>query len=323
MMKSFQVIRTHLSPYQLQNFVEVERHKLQELPDISYKSLPEADIEQPTILITNTHTQLKNLPKELLERTELIIHPNSGYDHFNNEYALWKNIPLVIGHEIRAQAVAEYTLGCLFEGTLDLPQHLAWDKARSWRRTLIKNKNIWIFGYGHIGKIVSATLKSLGANITVIDPFISNCPHPHLKSWKDGDLSKAQVVLCCCSLNSSSFEMFNEDFFCSAHPELLFINGARGKLVKEKALREFLVSHPEAFAFLDVFQQEPFSEEWHHFPQVWKTSHIAGVHQGLDQDIIQFEVNTLKDFLSLDKPSFQKKYYQQLLLNKWLQGELI
>jgi phosphoglycerate dehydrogenase-like enzyme len=117
--------------------------------------------------------------------------------------------------------------------------------------------------------------------------------------------------------------MFNEKFFNRAHPELIFINGARGKLVEERALREFLLSHPKAQAFLDVFEHEPFNESWHHFPQVWKTSHIAGVYSGLDEGVVQFEEKTLKDFIFLEEIDFFKKYSKELLQNKWVNGELI
>ena len=57
-------------------------------------------------------------------------------------------------------------------------------------------------------------------------------------------------------------------------------------------MRVFIAS----FYFLDVFEREPFDESWHHFPQVWKTSHIAGVYSGLDEAIIEFEENILKEF---------------------------
>jgi phosphoglycerate dehydrogenase-like enzyme len=152
-----------------------------------------------------------------------------------------------------------------------------------------------------------------------VDPFVSG----HLSSWKNGQLSKARIVIACCSLNSSSRHLFDESFFHNAHPELIFINGARGQLVKENALKEFLLSHSSAQAFLDVFEREPFDESWHHFPQVWKTSHIAGVYSGLDEAIIEFEEKTLKEFMELDENAFKMKYHQELLQNKWTKGELI
>jgi phosphoglycerate dehydrogenase-like enzyme len=316
-MKSFQVIRTHLSPYHGPNFQQFEQDRLEKIPSLRLAKLPEADPSLPTILITNTHSQLRLLPKKLLENTKLILHSNSGYDHFAQEAELWRNIPTIIGHEIRAQAVVEYCLASLFEGLTQLPQHLAWSTSRAWERPLIKDQEIWIYGHGHIGKKVALTLKALGAQVVIIDPFNKEIP-PLQKSHKS-----VRVVIACCSLNSTSLQMFNEDFFNEAHPELIFINGARGKLVHEQSLREFLLTHPKAQAFLDVFEQEPFSDSWHHFPQVWKTSHIAGVYSGLDDGVIAFEEETLKDFTNMPEADFLNKYKNELLQNKWVNGELI
>ena len=318
-MKSYSVMRTHSSPYHGPDFANIEQNRLNLIPGVSFRNRNDSVQPVPTVLITNTHTRLRELPASLLAGTKLIIHSNSGYDHFNQERDLWINIPVIIGHEIRAQAVAEYYLSALFTGLLEMPQHLAWSKSRAWERPLIKDQEVLIFGYGHIGKIIEATLKALGARVTVVDPFVSG--RPHLEDI--ADYSKARIVLACCSLNSSSYHLFNESFFQWAHPELLFINGARGKLVDEKALRDFLLSHPQAQAFLDVFEEEPFQESWHHFPQVWKTSHIAGVYSDLDEAIIQFEEKVLRDFTQMGWDDFKTKYSEALLQNKWIKGELI
>lgn len=295
---------------------------VQEFPELAYETL-DSYKDAKTILVTNTHTRLSELPSDLLKKTVLIIHPNSGYDHFAQEQQIWENIPLVVGHTIRAQAVAEYSLGALFEGLLELPQHLSWDKPRRWDRKLLKGTPVWVFGYGHIGKIVADTLATLGMKVTVVDPYVTNCPHMLLLNWQQGDLNKARAVISCVSLNSTTRKIFNQEFFDHASDELLFINGARGKLVDETALRGYLLSHPNSFAFLDVFEHEPFGEEWHGFPQVWKTSHIAGVEKDLDHKILSFEKKVLKDFLHQETKSFYTKYEKELLQNKWIQGELI
>lgn len=319
----YQVIRTHLSPYQSSNFLNQEKELINNITSLNYMSLNEADHTKENLLITNTHTTLSKLPVEILKNTKLIVHPNSGYDHFIEEEMIWQNIPVVIGHNIRAQAVAEYTIATLFEALTDLPQHISWFEKRTWDRTLLSETNIWVFGYGHIGKKVADSLGLLGAKITVVDPFVNDCPHKRLNSWKEGNLSDAKAVLVCASLNKTSEKMFNAEFFKNAHPSLLFINGARGKLVNETDLRSYLLSHPEAFAFLDVFENEPFTEDWHHFPQVWKTSHIAGVFKNLDQKILDFEIEVIKDFLNKSRDDFYMKYKNELLQNKRRQGVII
>lgn len=319
-MLQYQVIRTHLSPYQAPEFKALEKNLLESISGVFYAE-ESLGPETPTILITNTHTQLRNLPPALLKQTELIVHPNSGYDHFGSEEDLWEKTPLIVGHVIRAQAVAEYSLTCLFQGLSELPQHLHWSSSRSWPRSLIKGLKVCLFGHGHIGKILEATLTTLGAEVTIVDPFTQ--VRGHHKKWQELKLDDHRAVIACCSLNPTTVELFDDDFFAGAHPELLFINGARGKLVKEEALRHFLQTHPDAQAFLDVFSHEPFGEEWHHFPQVWKTSHIAGVHRDLDQGILDFEFSVIKDFLSMKRSEFMEKYKDASLQNKFKQGLLI
>lgn len=321
-MKRLQVLRTHISPYQSKDFLSLEDEMVSRFHELSYESRMDQLVDE-TILITNTHTDLKLIPSSVLKKTRLIIHPNSGYDNFAADFEIWKDIPVVIGHTIRAQAVAEYSIGALFEGLLNLPQHISWHQERTWDRTLLKDTSVWIFGYGHIGKIISDTLVTLGMKVTVIDPFETNCPHPRLNKWQEGKFRDVKVAIAALGLNSTSMHIFNEEFFSAARPDLLFINGARGKLVSEKALKEFLLTHPDAFAFLDVFEKEPFGEEWHGFPQVWKTSHIAGVEKSLDNKILQFEEAILRDYLGMNSLEFKSKYEKELLQNKIQAGVLI
>lgn len=313
-MRRYTVLRTHFSPYQNAQFSEIERNLLETLPGISYGGSGEN-----LILITNTHTVLRNLDADLIKRTKLIVHPNSGYDNFAKDAALWKDIPLIVGHSIRAAAVAEWTIGCLFEGLLEIPQHLTWNKDRKWERQLLRGTNVAIFGHGHIGKMVTDTCRILGMEVTVVDPFQAG----HVRTWRALDLKRYSVVISCMSLNSTSRKLFNADFFANTCPELLFINGARGGLVDEVALREFLLSHPHAKAFLDVFEHEPFGPEWHSFPNVWKTSHIAGVHAHLDQSILDFEHQVIQNFVSLSDSDFKLHYKDELLQNKIKNAEFI
>lgn len=320
-MNQIQVLRTNISPYQAKDFPYKEKVALEGIQGIKY--LQRAGSERPKILITNTHTNLAEFFEELTQGVELIIHPNSGYDQFTQDSHLWKDIPVIVGNEIRAQAVAEYALRCLFEGAIEIPQHLEWNKERIWDRPLIKELPVWIFGYGHVGKILASTLSALGAKITVVDPYIEECPYRHLKSWKDGKLSEARVIMLAMGLNQTSQRMLDYRFFENVHPELLLINPARGKLIEENALKDFLPGHPKAFAFLDTFEKEPFGAEWHHIPQVWKTSHIAGVDTKLDDRIIEFEVKIINDWLALGKKEFLRKYRNDILQYKYKDGVLI
>lgn len=318
-MKSFNVMRLNSSPYHGENFAQLEMSRLNQIAGVSFSDFDPLTTFEDVILITNTHSRLAKIPASLLKKTKLIVHSNSGYDHFNQEKELWWNIPVIVGHEIRSPSVVEYYLSCLTSSLTDLPRHLAWDKSRHWQRPLIRDESILIFGGGHIGQQLSKILTAIGAKVKIVDPFIPGA----IKTWKELDIKDFKIVLICCSLNSSSHHLINESFLKEAHPELLLVNGARGPIIDEIALKNFLLHNSKAFAFLDVFETEPFGDDWINFPQVWKTSHIAGVYSGLDEAIIRFEEKVIRDFIVMDLPSFEQKYAQQRLQHKWIQGELI
>jgi len=314
-MKSIQVIRTASSSYHQPDFFNEEKQKLESLTGIKYSESLESVSDLDTILISNTHTRLSAIDPKILERTKLIVHSNSGYDHFISEQKFWKNIPVIIGHEIRAQAVAEYTLAALFNAFINIPFVVSWDKNRNWSRGLINTKKIGIYGHGHIGKILDKTLTSLGAKVSIHDPF-KNKSHTI-------PLEEMDAVLFCCGLNSTSKHLGNEQFFQQLKPDVVIINGARGGLISSEALKSFLKKNKASQVYLDVFEQEPFDDNWNEYSQIKKSSHVAGVFRELDNKIIDFEYDTIKDFINLAHNDFLTKYHSSLLENKIHDGEII
>lgn len=315
-MKSFQLTRLNVSSYQDPLFLEKEKQSLQSLGLRYCRERQELD-ESPLILLTNTHTQLSLYP-ELLAKTTLIIHPNSGYDNLSADYPLIQHIPTIIGHEIRAQAVAEWSLSCFFEASIKRPTHSQWDQSRKWDRTRLKDKEVVIFGHGHIGKLVKQSLEALGVKIHLLDPYL---PYTH-QHFSDLPAKRYHALIACCGLNEANKMMFNKDLFSHLSFDI-FINGARGGLVNEKDLQDYLIRNPQTSVYLDVFQQEPFGKEWQSFPQVTCSSHIAGVYKELDQEIINFEYRVLEDFLHSSAEDFLKKYQHQLLSSKLKEGVII
>lgn len=315
-MKSFQVIRLNVSTYQDPLFLEREKQSLESL-GLRYCSTREEINDSPLILLTNTHTEISEIP-DLLKKTELIVHPNSGYDNLSSSYQFIEYIPTVIGHEIRAHAVVEWILSSFFEASITRPKHQSWDHNRKWDRTLLKEKEVVIFGHGHIGKMVTESLRAIGIKVLVIDPYQPGC----YQSYSELPVKKYHALIVCCGLNEKNKGLFNKELFSHLSFDY-FINGARGKLVHDQDLKNYLEEHSESKAYLDVFSTEPFQNEWKDFPQVTCSSHIAGVYTELDQEIINFESRVLNDFLKLNNKDFAAKYSQQLLSAKFKEGVII
>ena len=82
-----QIYRTNSSSYQDSNFFKMEKEQLESIDGVKYlNSLTEAQDQSPFILISNTHTEPTELPLTLLDKTVLMIHPNSGHDNFPKNF---------------------------------------------------------------------------------------------------------------------------------------------------------------------------------------------------------------------------------------------
>lgn len=319
-----QIYRTNASSYQDSGFFQKEKEVLEKIDGVKYiKSLNEINNTDPFILLTNTHTKPQNLAKVLLDKTILVIHPNSGHDNFPLEFIQQASFPIVIGNPIRSHAVVEYTMSTLFHHFTKIENHLHWDDDRLWNRKLLRDQKVLVLGNGHIGKVLSRSLDSLCREVVVYDPFQKNdFQSENYKSDFSLEMfDGVQLLILAASLNETSKQIINADVLKRLDPECIIINPARGELIKEEDLIHYLQKNPRAFAYLDVFEQEPFKPGYlHDLKNINKTSHIAGVYQDLNKDIINFEYHIIKEFLdyyhSQNEQKFQQDYNHCLLKSK-------
>lgn len=298
---NFQVYRTHASSYQDSKYLANEKKVLEEINGVNYiQSLQQYEPGSKIILITNTHTDPSLIPERILQETVLMIHPNSGYDNLTEEFRKAADFPIILGNPIRAHAVLEYTLGCLFKHFATIPNHHHWQTERSYPRRLVRDQNILLLGHGTIGKMLASSLAPLCPKLKVFDPFVEaqDIPYKVINEWNDSLLNEVSVLLCAASLNDTSRGMLHKENLSGLKNDCLIINPARGELFEEDDLLSFLQKNPHSYAYLDVFKKEPFPPGYGaQITNLNKTSHIAGMYQKLNSDIISFEYLVIKDFI--------------------------
>ncbi len=313
---SIQLYRTDLSGYFPENFRELEKKILLKVDQDKFTYLMnknEIDTSKELILLTNSDSNYQNIFDKWQKQTKMIIHPNSGYDNVPIEVVKQAKFPIIIGHQIRANAVSEYILSALFTHYSKISHEQHWCKTRKWNRKLLRDLNILIIGHGHIGKKVFDSLSTFNNKINIYDPFKGN---------NTLDPNNMDCVILCAGLNQSSYHLINQDFLSKLSEDFLIINGARGKLIDQKALIETLKSRPEAFAYLDVYEKEPFdSEHFSDLTNIVTTSHKAGVYKNLCNELLNFEKQVLSDYLN-DTDKFEKLYKESILKNK-INGDYI
>lgn len=299
-MKTLWVKRTDGSSYFPANFAAREKAALEAIPGVSYLGVEQAPPTQGALcLLTNTHTML-NKWEPLRERVAFVLHPNSGMDNLTRDLPAWAQTPVVLGNPIRAAAVAEWTLSALFQHFSPVLHHSVWPPTRQWDRSLLRSKRLLLVGHGPVGQIVEKALQGLGLSVHVHDPhlgLVSDLRAP----W--------DVVILLASLNPESRHLVDEAFLKHAPETFVLVNPARAQLVDENALRVFLSKHPQARAYLDVHELEPYPPHyWSDCPGVVSTPHIAGVWDGLIQAMLDFEVEVVAHWLRLGSENFSKHY---------------
>lgn len=315
---TYTVFRLNRSQYQSEEFITHERKAFESIPNIKYTtSVKEIDANDKIIIITTSNSDVHKIPQIILDKTVLLIHPNSGWDNIELDFIAKNKFPMIIGNKIRAYPVSEYIISCVFDHYTKLRQDHYWDQERQWNRSLIHNQKILVIGYGHIGEIIFNTFKNICPNTFVVDPYkFSENAKNKLNHLPKGFLSDVDVVLVCCHLHKETFHLINEYFFNELKKPFLLVNAARGKIVKQEALVHVLNKFPECKAYLDVFEKEPFNPgDFLNIKNLNKTSHIAGVHHLLNRDIIRFEKDVVQDFIHATNVSTIENFLEKYKIN--------
>lgn len=292
----YQVLRLDKSPYLDGNFSIAEKKAIETSKIELVPNVYELNSECRYFLISNTHTDFNRIPEIVLNRTELLIHPNSGYDNINNEFLKKNPPPIIIGNPIRAGAVTEFILSAILKHSTPIDHHIYWKGMRKWDRRLLEEQKVFVYGAGNIGHRIINVLSSLCKQIDYQDPFSEFLPP--VQKLDIEKIQDADIIILTAELNDQTRNFLNDELINTLKSDVLIINAARGGLIEEQSLLKFLEKNTEAFAYLDVFENEPFDPGFgNSLKNLNKTSHIAGVYQNLQNRIIDFEKEIIHNYI--------------------------
>ena len=122
----------------------------------------------------------------------------------------------------------------------------------------LKGKNIAIVGGGDIGYQIVWRVNALGMRAHVFDPNIDSAKKAdfELLQWPE-KLGEMDFIVFACSLNDSTYHLFNKDALKLLKRGVRLVNVSRGSVVEEAALLEGLECGLIQSAALDVMEIEP------------------------------------------------------------------
>lgn len=237
------------------------------------------------------------IDKETMKNSNLKVISRVGVGIDNIDLETAKELGIIVKNTPDAPtiAVAELTLGGILALLRQIPQMNQEVHNKKWEEKIgvqLSGKTVLIIGFGRIGRYLAKLLKPFGVKLLAADPALSGqVDGVEIVSLQDG-ISQAEII----SLHlSGSSQVLGKDEFDAMKKGVYILNAARGGVINEGALMEALKEGKVAGAWLDTFQEEPYSGPLTEFPQVLLTPHIGSY---TDKCRVQMEREAVDNLLA-------------------------
>ena len=191
-----------------------------------------------------------------------------GLDNVDVAAATRRGVMVVNAPQSNIVSAAEHTMALLLAQARNVPQaHAAlkagrWERSR-WEGVELADKTLGIVGLGRIGKLVAQRALAFGMRLVAYDPFVSAERARQMSvelMGVDQLVAESDFITVHLPKTKETTGLIGADLLSKAKPSLRVVNVARGGIVDEQALADFVRDGRIAGAALDVFSKEPMTE---------------------------------------------------------------
>jgi len=238
---------------------------------------------------------------ERCPRLRLISIWGTGTDNVDLAAAKARGIRVTNTPGVSAISVAEHTLALIMAVAKQLVQVDRQVRQGEWPRAMaaqLRGKTLGLIGVGAIGREVAKLGKGIGMRV------LAWTFHPggDAAEWVGFDevFRQSDVVSVHVRQSPETTELIRAEHFDLMKPHAIFINTARGAIVKEADLLSALETHRIAGAGLDVFENEPLgaASRFCSLPQVVLTPHAAGITPETTETGLALAIDNVLSFLA-------------------------
>lgn len=207
-----------------------------------------------------------------------------GVDNVDLDAATNKGVIVLNAPDGNTISTAEHTIAMIMALARNIPQAHSTLKAGRWDRKSftgveINGKTLGIVGMGRIGTEVARRMRAMGMNILACDPFLTEDKAAKLGVrlvTLEELLANADFITFHTPLTKETKGLLNAETLKQTKPGVRIVNCARGGIIDEEALAEAIEAGHVAGAALDVFSEEPpTNQRLINLPQVIVTPHLG------------------------------------------------
>ena len=261
-------------------------------------------------LIVRNRTQVDAALLQRASKLQAVGRLGVGLDNIDVAACKKRGIAVYPATGANDAAVAEYVIGAmltLLRGAFGATEAVL---AGEWPRTKLLGheagaKRLGLIGFGAIGRKTGAAAAALGMEICAYDPHVSVDEQPWGKVTPlalDALLKASDVVSLHVPLTDETRNLLDAKKIAHMKPGAILINAARGGVLDEAAVAGALKSGALRGAALDVFAQEPLSQERGQIfagcPNLILTPHIAGLTVESNVRVSRMVAEKIRDHLA-------------------------
>lgn len=253
--------------------------------------------ETPDIIIAGTekyNDEILNICPNL----KLISRVGIGLDSIDIEECLKRNIIIKNTPDAPTNAVVELTIGQIFNALRKIQETDSQIRKGEWKRYVGKDLsecNVGIIGHGRIGSLLSKKLQPLVKNIYIndVDPNQTKNALGIVTNLKEL-LNNSDIVTLHIPMTDENKDLISKKELDSLKNDIILINTARGGIINEEDLYDWLIKNPQSTAVMDVFNEEPYVGKLIKLNNCYLTSHLGSCTVKSRQDM---EIGSIKNIL--------------------------
>jgi glyoxylate/hydroxypyruvate reductase A len=283
----------------------------------NFRFLPEEDVIQDDFTWADAVVSFNTRAEYDYRHVKWVHSLGAGVDRFLHKKNWNEDVLLTRTVCSFGQRIAEYCLSYILKDIQLHDQFQEFKMQKKWKPItpkLLKDQKVMIYGTGEIGQTTAKLFTSLGVEVYGVS--LSGTEKEFFKEVLPIDthfsrLNEMNSIINTLPLTEKTEGLFNDKIFIQLS-NAGFINVGRGASLNQKALVHALDHNQVRFAVLDVFAEEPLSEDnpiWSH-PKVSITPHISAVttpHEAVECFIVTLK-NIEEDMPLQNKVDVKKGY---------------
>lgn len=193
---------------------------------------------------------------------KFLVKWGTGIDSLNRDIANKYNIRILNTPSAFTIPVSESAIGmmlnfCRTIGSSD--ENLKngnWEKIQGYT---LNESSVGIIGLGNIGSEVAKKLEIFGSKINYYDPNVNNFKYNRYSDLKEMIIN-SDIITIHCDLNDTSYYLIGKEELQLMRDKIL-INTARGPIINNVELENYITSGNNIYIGLDVFVEEPLPKD--------------------------------------------------------------